>query len=144
MPHISEIKKSRFLTKEDCGPGILVTIRECSQQNAAKEGADPEMKWALQFDEVDKPMVLNSTNAQLIALICKSEETDAWVGKKIVLYSEPGVSFGNKLVGGIRARAPIYRKPVLTATAKQSVTPPTPPVATAEDEIPGVEGDKPF
>ncbi len=142
MPHISQLKESRFLKKEDCGSGILVTIRECSQQNVAKEGADPELKWCLLFDEYDKPMVLNSTNAQIIAQVCQSEETDAWLGKKIVLYSDPSISFGGKLVGGIRARAPVYKKPALT-TAKVATQAPA-PAPTAEDEIPGVGGEHPF
>jgi hypothetical protein len=106
MPHISELKQSKFLTRSDCGPGILVTIRECFQENVAKEGAPPEMKWCLSFDEQEKPMVLNSTNGQIIAAFIGSENTDDWVGKKIVLYDDPTVSFGGKLVGGIRARAP--------------------------------------
>ena len=29
-----------------------------------------------------------------------------WVGHKIVLYHDPTVSFGGKLVGGIRVRMP--------------------------------------
>ena len=137
MPHISQLRESRFLKKEDCGPGILVTIRECSQQNVAKEGVEPEMKWCLHFDEVDKPMVLNSTNAQVIAIVCQSEETEAWVGKKIVLYSDPSISFGGKLVGGIRARAPVYKKPNLAATK------PAAPAPVAADEI-DMGGEKPF
>ena len=141
MPHISQLRESRFLKKEDCGPGILVTIRECSQQNVAKEGVEPEMKWCLHFDEVDKPMVLNSTNAQVIAIVCQSEETEAWVGKKIVLYSDPSISFGGKLVGGIRARAPVYRKPVLTQAGGVAKAQAAAPVVT--DEI-DMGGEKPF
>jgi hypothetical protein len=106
MPHISEFKDSRFLKKEDCGVGILVTIRTCEQINVAKEGAPQELKWCLSFDEVEKPMVVNSTNAQIIAQITGAEDTENWTGHKIVLYSDPNISFGGKLVGGIRARAP--------------------------------------
>lgn len=104
--HISQLKQSRFLTRGDVGQGILVTIREIFQDNVAKEGAPEELRWCLQFDEHEKPMVLNSTNGQLIAGITKSEDTDHWVGHKIVLYDDPSISFGGKLVGGIRVRAP--------------------------------------
>lgn len=81
------------------------------------EGEPPEMKYVLQFAEPIKPMVLNSTNAQLIALALKSEETDEWIGRKICLYDDPTVSFGGKLVGGVRCRpcaqpAPVQRQPV--------------------------------
>lgn len=104
--HISGLKQSKFLTRADVGPGVLVTIRQIFQDNVAKEGAPEEHKWCVSFDEVEKPMVLNSTNGQIIAQIVKSEETDTWPGHKIVLYDDPNVSFGGKLVGGIRVRAP--------------------------------------
>lgn len=139
MPHINQIKKSNFLKKEDCGNGILVTITQCTEENVAKEGAPQELKWCLHFQEVDKPMVLNSTNAQIIASICQDEDTDGWVGKKIVLFSDPNISFGGKLVGGIRARAPRQPKP---ATASATARKPTPPPAEdanlqpQDDDIP--------
>lgn len=104
--HISNLKKSNFLTRGEVGNGVLLTIRTITQENVAKEGAPEELRWCLHFDEVDKPMVLNSTNGQIIAAITKSEETDTWVGHKIVAYDDPNVSFGGKLVGGIRVRAP--------------------------------------
>lgn len=104
--HISGLKQSNFLTRADVGRGILVTIKEIVQENVAKQGAPEELRWCLYFNEQEKPCVLNSTNGQLIAKIVGSEETDNWVGHKIVLYDDPSVSFGGKLVGGIRVRAP--------------------------------------
>ncbi len=104
--HVSHLKQSSFLTRADVGVGKLMTIREVFQQNVAKEGAPEELKWCVQFDEHEKPMVLNSTNGQLIAQITKQDDTDNWLGHKIVLYDDPSVSFGGKLVGGIRVRAP--------------------------------------
>ena len=115
--HVSQLKDSKFLKRADVGSGALVTIRSLTQENVAKEGADPEMKYAVHFDELDKPMILNSTNAQLISQILKEEETDGWVGQRVVLYDDPSVSFGGKLVGGIRVRAP-----------KQTVKPAAKPV----------------
>lgn len=108
MPKISEMMESKFLKKEDVNgqSGILVTIAHLAQANVAMQGADPEMKWTMFFEELDKPMVLNSTNIHLTANICGSDDTDDWTGKKVVLYEDPTVSFGGKLVGGIRIRAP--------------------------------------
>lgn len=106
MPHISEMKSSKFLKRTDVGEdGTVCTIASVSQENVAKEGADPEMKWVLHLTNFDKPLVLNSTNAQLIAKFLGSEQTDDWEGKKIILYDDPTVSFGGKIVGGIRVRA---------------------------------------
>ncbi len=122
--HISGLKQSKFLTRADANPPILVTIEEVYQDNVAKEGAPEELKWCIKFTEHEKPMVLNSTNGQIIAQIVKSEETDTWPGHKIVLYDDPNVSFGGKLVGGIRARAPRGQaakavKPASAAVMKQ-------------------------
>ena len=125
MPNINEMKESKFLRKEDCGRGILVTITKCDQQNVAKEGAPPEMKWCLHFTEQEKPLVLNATNIQIIAAVCGSEETDGWIGKKIVLYHDPNVSFQGKLIGGVRARAP------RTQTAAPKALPP--PIESDDD-----------
>lgn len=106
MPNISTMKASRFLKRDDVGKGTLVTIDSVSQENIAKEGAPEELKWCVHFREIDKPMVANFTNLQLIARACGSEESEDWEGKQVVLYDDPNVSFGGKLVGGIRVRAP--------------------------------------
>lgn len=132
MPHINELRESNFLKKEDCGQGILVTVKQVDQQNVAKAGAPEEMKWCIWFGEVEKPMVLNSTNAQLIAQIAKSEETDHWTGVKVVLYNDPSVSFAGKITGGIRVRAPRGK-----AAAQQNAPAPAKPApvaAPAEDQ----------
>jgi hypothetical protein len=104
--HVSALKQSNYLTRADVGSGILVTIKNLYQDNIAKQGQPEENKWLLEFEECDKPLILNPTNGQAIAAILKNEETDSWVGHKIVLYDDPNVSFGGRLVGGIRIRAP--------------------------------------
>jgi hypothetical protein len=106
MANVGDLKQSRFLTQKEVDPAVLVTIRSYEQVNVAMEGADPEYRYTLTFNELEKPMTLNSTNGQIIAAIFGSEEFDDWIGEKIVLYRDPNVSFGGKLVGGIRCRAP--------------------------------------
>jgi hypothetical protein len=66
MPKISEMRESKFLKQSDVGTGTLMTIEGCEQYNVAKEGAEQELKWCLVFAETDKPLVLNSTNAQRV------------------------------------------------------------------------------
>jgi hypothetical protein len=102
------VKKSNFLKKEDVGAGALVTIAKVDKENVAAEGADPEYKVCLYFMEFNKPMVLNSTNGQAIAKITGHEDDieRTWAGARIVLYNDPNVSYGGKLMGGIRVRAP--------------------------------------
>jgi hypothetical protein len=122
MPRTSEMKDSKFLRKEDIGRGALVTITGCISKNTAMEGAPPEHKWCLTFRELEKPLVLNSTNIQLCEQICGSDNTDDWVGKQIVLYVDPNVSYGGKLIGGIRVRK-----------SKAPAAAPPPPAVAVDD-----------
>jgi hypothetical protein len=103
---ISEIKNSKFLKKEDVEPAILVTIREIAHENVGLESQAPDMKYVMYFDEQEKGMVLNTTNAELCSEALKSDETDDWIGHKIVLFNDPNVMYAGKRVGGIRVRAP--------------------------------------
>ena len=103
--HISNFTESKFLRKNDVDPPVLVTIGELEQVDVSMPREPAELKWALHFAELEKPLIMNSTNAELIKQITGSEETDDWVGHKIVLYKDDTVSFGGKLVGGIRVRA---------------------------------------
>lgn len=129
MPKTSEMRESKFLKQSDIGTGLLMTVASCERHNVAQDGADPELKWCLTFAESDKPLVLNTTNIQLCERIFSSDDTDQWIGKRIVLYVDPTVSYGGKVVGGIRVRAP--KKNV-------AAKPPPPPVADefADDDIP--------
>lgn len=155
MPHISQLKESKFLTKADVGTGVLLTIKDCHEENVALPSAPPEMKWCLTFNEADKPMVLNSTNAQIIAAVTGSENTDDWTGHKIVLYNDPNISFQGKLTGGIRARAPCTQPKPAPAPAQPThgllgkpanrpapgIT--SPPVVLPEPEMPLEQYDDP-
>ena len=140
--NIHQIKQSKFLARTDVNPPILVTIKGVMQENVAKESEPAEFKYCLTFTNCAKPMVLNNTNAQIIASILKSEETDDWVGQKIVLYDDPNVSFGGKLVGGIRVRAP--RINAVTGPAKPPVAPVAPPEPEPESAYIDVDTDSPF
>jgi hypothetical protein len=135
MASINDLKSSKFLKKEDVGQGALVTIRAISQENVAKEGAEPELRWTLHFEEFEKPMVLNSTNGQIIGNITGIENDIeiGWVGKQVVIFHDPNVSFGGKLIGGIRVRAVRRAQP---KPAAQPVIPAQRPAsALSQDEV---------
>lgn len=128
MPKTSDMRESKFLKQGDVGNGALMTVTGCNPHNVAKEGVEPQMKWCLEFEESDKPLVLNSINIQLCEKVFGSDDTDDWVGKRIVLYTDPTISFQGKVTGGIRVRAP-----------KQANTRPKPkpePEFVDEDSIP--------
>ena len=96
----SQLIESKYLKKEDAGDGILVTIRDFKKENVGRED-ESEIKWVIHFDEC-KPMVLNSTNIALIEKALGTDETDDWIGHKIVLFNDENVSFGGKVTGGVR------------------------------------------
>jgi hypothetical protein len=106
--NLSDLKQSKYLKQQDVGQGVIGTIMGLSQQNVAQDGAEPDIKTVVHFHELGKPMVLNSTNGQLIAKITGQTENieRTWIGARVVLYTDPNVSYGGKLVGGIRVRAP--------------------------------------
>lgn len=105
MPNVNDLKTSKFLTKHDCEPPILVTITRWAKEDVSMETQAEEMKFVLHFKEVPKPLVLNMTNGLLIADIAGSEDFDHWIGKQIVLYNDETVMFAGKRTGGIRVRA---------------------------------------
>lgn len=115
MPNINEMVSSKYLKQSDVPDPVIVTVQGVKQVNMAKEGEAPEMKWAIKFTEMDKPMVLNTTNINVAARVLGSENTDDWKGKELVLYTDPSVSFGGQVVGGLRFRgqekAPVKAAP---------------------------------
>jgi hypothetical protein len=134
VPKTSEMRESKFLKQSDIGAGALMTVTGCERHNVAKEGAEPEHKWCLAFEESEKPLVLNSINIQLLEKIFGSDDTDDWIGKRVVLYVDPTVSYAGKVVGGIRVRAP---KQANQTAAKKPVAPPPPATEElADDDIP--------
>lgn len=112
MPRTSDMIPSKFLKQSDIGEGKLVTIRNLTKENVARDDAEPEYKWTIHFDELDKPLVLNTTNIGILEAILQSDNSDDWTGKQVVLYVDPTVNFGGKVVGGIRVRAKKGQEPV--------------------------------
>lgn len=125
--NVSDLKTSKFLKQADVGPGLKVTISHLSQENVAPEGVEPQEKTCVWFNELEKPLVLNSTNGQIIGQITGAMEDieESWKGKIIVLFADPNVSYGGKLVGGIRVRA-----------ARRIQQPAKSPAASVQDDLP--------
>jgi len=106
MPRTGEMIESKYLKKEDFDEdGTIVTIRDFQKVNVAKEDERPEMKWIMLFEEYDKGLVMNTTNIQLAEAAMGSDNTDDWIGKSIIVYVDPNVSFQGKLTGGLRVKA---------------------------------------
>jgi hypothetical protein len=112
MPNINQMMPSKYLKKEDFPQPALVTIRNLKQDMVAGQQGKPDEKlWIMYFEELEQGLVMKSTNLQLAAMALGSEDTDDWIGKQIVIFADPNVSFGTKLVGGLRLRAVRRKQP---------------------------------
>lgn len=60
----------------------------------------------LAFEGKDKGLVVNKTNAQIIAQNAGSEDLDDWIGKEIILYPTK-VDFSGNMVDAIRIKEEI-------------------------------------
>lgn len=140
MPHINDMLAGRFLKKEDVPKPVLVTVRSLKKTNVAMTNEEPELKWTMQFDEFEQPLVMNPTNIQLAAAAMESDDTDDWIGRQLVLYVDPTVAMGGKLVGGLRLRAPKRAAP----RAEDEAPPPPPPPKRPSRAAADMDDDIPF
>ena len=106
MPKLSEMLNSRFLKKEDFTPkGFVVTFRDFQHMNVAPDSSPRELKWVAFFDEFEKGLVFNPTNAQTVTEILDSDDTDNWIGRQVVAFVDNSVQMAGKKTGGVRFRA---------------------------------------
>jgi hypothetical protein len=110
MPVISDLYSSKHLKPSDlAGRPATATIKEVTVEAFQNDG-DNVRKAVLQFDpNVIKPLVVNKTN-YLILAHAYGANTDAWMGKQIVL-SPSMTPFKGKMVETIRVE-PLLTRPV--------------------------------
>ena len=109
--NINTLYPSKYLSASDCEDEDLhLTIR-----GVRVEQVGEEQKPMLYFQESEKPLVLNKTNAKTVSTL-HGAETNDWKGKRITLYSTE-VEFGGKTQLGIRIR---LKAPKATAVAAGS------------------------
>lgn len=73
---------------------ILLTIKEVNREEvSSNRGSEP--KYIIRFEERDKGLILNKTNAKAIAFLY-GEDYETWPGQRIYVYAEEGTWFGEK------------------------------------------------
>jgi len=105
MPSVHDLKNSKYLTQHDVEPPVVVTFQAYREENVAQDGENADPKYIFKFRELDKPLVMNFTNGSLVESILGTDDFDQWMGKEVVLYRDPTISFGGRITGGIRIRA---------------------------------------
>jgi hypothetical protein len=95
---------SKYLSKADVGEdGLILTIKGFRMETLKSDDGD-EDKMVMHFVEDVKPMVLNRTNAQLVSVATGAARVGDAKGKQIVVYNDPTVGFGGKIMGGLRIK----------------------------------------
>lgn len=105
---LADVFPSNFLKSEDLKDrDVSVVIALAEIQDIGNE-----RKLVLTFQGKNKQMICNKTNAGRIAYMY-GDETNDWVGKEIVLYSE-FVEFQGRTVKGLRVKPPVKRASAAT------------------------------
>lgn len=91
---------SRFLKAGDLPEegALPVTIEKITVEEI---GPRRDQKPVIHFEELDKALVCNKTNANTITKLTGSKETDDWIGKTILLHRAE-VEFQGEMVESIR------------------------------------------
>jgi hypothetical protein len=96
--------QSKYLAKGDVGEdGLILTIRGFKQEEV-KGDDETELKVVMYFMEDVKPMILNRTNAALLAGATGVAKAGEAKGKQVVVYNDMTVSFGGRVTGGLRIK----------------------------------------
>jgi len=120
---------SKYLKAADLDAPKLLTMEKVTEEPMP----DGETKPVLYFREEKKGLVLNKTNTRTIAALLKTDESEQWVGHKIVVYSAMVQSLHGEMVEGIRVRPP-----------KKPVAPPAPAPQTHDELEPPLDDEIPY
>lgn len=114
---VSELTASKYLSKTDFEDDQTVIIKGIRVEELDDNGQKKE-KTVCYFREHAKGMILNVTSLRVLAQSF-GDETDDWRGRQVIVYTDPNVSFGGRIVGGLRLRIP---KQKVAPAAPQSPT----------------------
>jgi len=92
----------RFLAAEELPGEVKLTIKSI-QHEKAFNGKEEEAVPVLHFEKTEKGLVLNRTNARLIAKVLRSPYQEDWIGKEITIFPTKVKAFGDT-VDAIRVK----------------------------------------
>jgi len=136
MPNVNSMFPSKYLKAADLPVGrhVGVTIEEVTFEEVQGQGTKKNCP-IVYFQGKEKGVVLNRTNANMIAEIAGSDETEQWRGVRISLFSTK-VDFQGRRVDAIRIDYPQDGR-----RAQPTPTPRQQPPEKRETPIGGVDID---
>lgn len=97
--------ESRYLKHQDLnGADMVLTIARVTREEIKDKDGSSKKKFILYFKELDKGLVLNTTNMNTLYAVLKTDESDDWIGKRITLYEKDDIEMGGEIKSGIRVR----------------------------------------
>lgn len=133
--NISAAYPSDYVKASDLnGKDVNLIIKEVRMEDIGEDN-----KPVVYFTKTDKGLVLNKTNANIIAGNIGTHETNDWIGKSITLFPTQ-VDFQGRQVEAIRVR---LRKPGGQARPKPAPAAPPPPPELEHEHEPDSD-DVPF
>ena len=142
MPTIDDVYGGNTLKDEDLPQDFRAVLRVESVSVQEFEDRDTpgkmERKFVARFVGKEKGLALNVTNANILAEIAGSRDSDYWPGKLVVMYRTMA-EFRGKRVPAIRLDHPPKNAP-----AARPAPPPPPPQREAGEDFVATDDDIPF
>ena len=102
---MATITTGKYLKADDLTEdGTVHAVESIEQADLKSNDGGTEKKWLLTLSGL-KPLILNTTNINRCVAAFGTQETDEWIGKKIIAYADPNVEYGGKIIGGVRLKA---------------------------------------
>ena len=128
---IAELFPTKWLKAADFnGQAWMLTIESITIRLIERDKKKP----VIMFQGQKKGLVLNKTNGNTIASFL-GEDTDDWIGKKIVLYPTQA-DFQGRVVACIRVRAPKKQSNTAAAAPPRGIMAESVPDVLDEDIVP--------
>jgi hypothetical protein len=132
MTRFDTLYGSRFLAATDLKAPVTATIERVTFEPFTRPGEATRTRCVLHFKGDLKPMVVNKTNAIILAA-AYGKDFDKWIGKRVIVRAEPTV-YAGKPTPGLRVQAIDVGDRI--TTGRPIVPPEPPPRDDMDDEIP--------
>jgi hypothetical protein len=86
MTTITDLFPSKYLKAADAEPALTLTIAKVTKETMKNRDGEDEIKPVISFTESTKSMVLNATNAKVLAELY-GETIESWTGQRVTLCS---------------------------------------------------------